>query len=94
MPSATECSVVQPSAELTSQVLSKASKIHNTKDHVEVKRNIRTVVVKMYNIKKCSPCNSLEALFLYTNEKENVDKLCKTQYNNKDRNINSEWILD
>jgi len=36
---------VQPSAELTSQVLPKAAKISNTKGHVAVVKNIRTVAV-------------------------------------------------
>jgi len=44
LPSAMECSQVQPSAELTSQVLPKAAKIPNTKGHVEVGRNTRIVV--------------------------------------------------
>ena len=34
LPSAKECSQLQPSDELTSQVLSKALKISNTKGHV------------------------------------------------------------
>jgi hypothetical protein len=42
--------VVQPSAELTSQVLSKAPKIPNTKDLVEVGKNIRIAVAKISNI--------------------------------------------
>jgi hypothetical protein len=36
---------VQPSAELTSQVLSKAAKIPNTKGHVAQGKNISNVVV-------------------------------------------------
>jgi len=51
LPSATECSQVQPSAELTSQVLPNAPKIPNTKGHVEVVKNIRTVAVEISNIK-------------------------------------------
>jgi len=45
LPSATECSQVQPSAELTSQVLPKAPKIPNTKGHVDPGRSIKIVVV-------------------------------------------------
>ena len=41
LPSATECSQVQPSAELTSQVLPKAPKIPNTKGHVAVDASIK-----------------------------------------------------
>ena len=44
LPSATECSGVQPNAKITSQVLPKATKIPNTKGHVEVARSIRTAV--------------------------------------------------
>ena len=44
LPSATECFQVQPSAELTSQVLPKAPKIPNTKGHVAVVKNISNVV--------------------------------------------------
>ena len=45
LPSATERSQVQPSAELTSQVLPKAPKIPNTKGPVAQGRNINNVVV-------------------------------------------------
>ena len=45
LPSATECSKGQPSAELTSQVLPKAPKIPNTKSHVAVVKNTKIVVV-------------------------------------------------
>ena len=45
LPSATECSQVQPNAELTSQVLPKASKSPNTKGHVAVVKNINNAVV-------------------------------------------------
>jgi len=48
LPSATECSRVQPSAELTSQVLPNAPKIPNTKGHVAQERNINSVVVSNY----------------------------------------------
>ena len=44
LPSATECFQVQPSAELTSQVLPKAPKIPNTKGHAGVEKNIKTAV--------------------------------------------------
>ena len=42
---ASECFQVQPSAELTSQVLPKAPKIPNTKGHVAVEKNINNAVV-------------------------------------------------
>ena len=45
LPSATECSQVQPSAELTSQVLPKAPKSPNTKGHVAQGKNTNNVVV-------------------------------------------------
>jgi len=41
---ASECSQVQPSAELTSQVLLKAPKIHNIKVLVEAAKSTKTVV--------------------------------------------------
>lgn len=44
LPSATECSQVQPSAELTSQVLPKAPKNFNTKSHVGADVSINSVV--------------------------------------------------
>ena len=44
LPSATECSQVQPSAELTSQVLPKTPKIPNTKGHVAQEKNINNAV--------------------------------------------------
>ena len=44
LPSATECSQVQPRAELTRQVLPKAPKISNTKGLVAVVKNINVVV--------------------------------------------------
>jgi len=44
LPSATECSQVQPSAELTSQVLPNASKIPNTKGHVVAGKSTNNVV--------------------------------------------------
>ena len=50
--SATECSQVQPSAELTSQILPKTPKIPNTKGHVAVVRSIKTVAVEISNIKR------------------------------------------
>jgi len=43
--SATECSQVQPSVELTSQVLPKAAKISNTKGHVGAVASISYVAV-------------------------------------------------
>jgi len=43
-PSVTECSQVQPSAELTSQVLPKAPKITNTKGLVAQAKSINNVV--------------------------------------------------
>jgi len=53
LPSATECSQVQPSAELTSQVLPNAPKNPNTKSHVAVVKNINNVVVnKLANLHK------------------------------------------
>ena len=42
---------MQPSAELTSQVLSKAPKISNTKDHVDLDVNISNVVVNKNKLK-------------------------------------------
>lgn len=39
-----ECSQVQPSAELTSQVFPKAAKIPKTKGHVESGKKISNVV--------------------------------------------------
>ena len=44
LPGAPGCFQVQPSAELTSQVLPKAPKIPNTKDLVAQGRNINNVV--------------------------------------------------
>ena len=44
LPSAMECSQVQLSAELTSQVLPKDPKSPNTKGHVEVVKNISNAV--------------------------------------------------
>jgi len=44
LPGAPGCFQVQPSAELTSQVLPKAPKILNTKDLVAQGRNINNVV--------------------------------------------------
>ena len=44
LPSATECFLKLPSAELTSQVLPKAPKIPNTKGHVGVDASINSVV--------------------------------------------------
>jgi len=44
LPSATECFLKLPSAELTNQVLPKAPKILNTKGHVAVVKNISNVV--------------------------------------------------
>lgn len=43
--SAAECSRVQPSAELTRQVLPKAPKIPDTKGHVAVDASINSVAV-------------------------------------------------
>jgi len=48
LPSATECSQVQPSAKLTSQVLPKAHKSLNTKGHVAVVKNINNVMVNSH----------------------------------------------
>ena len=45
LPSAAECSQVQPNAELTSQVLPKTAKIPNTKGLVEAAKSTKTVVV-------------------------------------------------
>ena len=57
LPSATECSQVQPRAELTRQVLPKAPKIPNTKGLVEVVRNTNNAVVNKlanpYKIRNC-----------------------------------------
>ena len=44
LPSATECSQVQPRAELTRQVLPKAPKIPNTKSLAEAGKNIKNAV--------------------------------------------------
>ena len=44
LPSAMECSQVQLSAELTSQVLPKTPKIPNTKGHVEAAKSTNNVV--------------------------------------------------
>ena len=57
LPSATECFQVQPSAELTRQVLPNAPKISNTKGHVDRDANINNVVVNKpanpYKIREC-----------------------------------------
>ena len=57
LPSATECSGVHPSAELTSQVLPKAPKSPNTKGHAAQDANINNVVVNKpanpYKIRDC-----------------------------------------
>ena len=45
LPSATECSKVLQSAELTCQLLPKTPKIPNTMGHVAVVKNISNVVV-------------------------------------------------
>ena len=45
LPGAPECSQVQPSAELTSQVLPNAPKNPNTKSHAAVDASIKFVAV-------------------------------------------------
>jgi len=49
LPSATECSQEQPSAELTSRVLPKAPKIPNTKGHVALDASISSVAESKVN---------------------------------------------
>ena len=60
LPSATECSQVQPSAELTRQVLPKAAKIPNTKGLAAAERNTNNVVVNiLFYIHLCQRYNLL-----------------------------------
>jgi len=62
---------VQPSAELTSQVLPKAPKIPNTKGHVDRARNISSVVAnKLANPHKIKG----KASFFFAKELRKITK--------------------
>jgi hypothetical protein len=71
--SATECSQVQPRAELTRQVLPKAPKIPNTKSHVAQGKNTNNVVVNKpanpHKIRDCGFFLLLQYLGNFTSKK-------------------------
>ena len=60
LPSATECFQVQPSAELTSQVLPNAPKNPNTKRHVAVVKSTKIVVEEINKVRNFGLFSMLE----------------------------------